>query len=78
MKNTDSSQNNSSQSEPEYPHIIFSFDRKDYTISELLPVGSIDVLDLIYRHNVILPDSTFAAIRVSITTPNLLIIVVPS
>ena len=34
MKMTNNSQNNSSQSELVYPHIIFSFARKDYTIAD--------------------------------------------
>ena len=35
-------------------------------------------LDLIYQHNVLLPESPFAAIRVSIPTLNVLIIAIPS
>ena len=78
MNNTHASQSNSSQSEPEYPHIIFSFARKDYTIAELLTIFSADFLELIYQHNVIPAESPFAAIPVCIATLNLLIIVVPS
>ena len=44
MNNTNKSQSNNSQSEIIYPHIIiFSFERKDYTIAELLTVFSADV-----------------------------------
>ena len=81
MNNTNNSQNNNinnSQSETIYPHTIFSFERKDYTIDELLTVFSADFSDLIYLHNVIPPESPFAAIRVSVPTLNLLIIVVPT
>ena len=55
MNNNNNSQNNKSQSEIEYPHIIFSFARKDYTIAELLTVFYADFLDLIYQHNVLPP-----------------------
>ena len=78
MNNTTSLQSNSSQSELELPHINFSFARKDYTIAEVLTVFSADFLDLIYQHNVIPPESPFAAIRVIIPIFNLLIIVLPS
>ena len=78
MNNTKSSQNNSSQSELEFPQIIFALTRKDYTVAELPTTSSADFLDLIYQHNVIPPESPFAAIRDSIPTLNLLIIVVPS
>ena len=57
MDNTRNSQSNSSQSETLCPHIIFSFDRKEYTIVELLTVFSVDFLNLIYLHNVIPPES---------------------
>ena len=66
------------QSELIYPHIIFSLARKDYTIAELLTVFSADLLDLIYLQSDIPPESPVAAVRVSIPTLNLLIIVVPS
>ena len=69
------SNNNNTTNEITYPHVIFSFERKDYTITELLTVFSIDFLDLIYRHNVIPPESPCAAIRVSVSTLNLLKIV---
>ena len=78
MNNTSNSQNSSSQINSFYPHSIYSFARKDYTIAELLTVLSADFLDLIYQHNVLPPESTFAAIRVSIPTLNLLKIVVPT
>ena len=61
-----------------FPYIIFSFERKDYTIAELLTVFSADVLDLIYLHNVIQPESPCAAIRVCVPTLNLLLIVIPT
>ena len=70
--------NNRSQNEPVYPHIIFTFARKYYTISEMLTVFSSDFLNLIYQHNVLLSESPIAAIRVSIPNLNLLIIVVPT
>ena len=70
--------NINSQSETIYPHTFFSFERKDYTIAELLTVFSADFIDLIYLHNVIAPESPFAAIRVSVPTLNLLIIVIPT
>ena len=43
MNNTNNSQNDNSnnlQSETIYPHAIFSFERKNYTIDELLIVFS--------------------------------------
>ena len=81
MNNTNNSQNNNinnSQSETIYPHTIFSFKRKDYTIDELLTVFCAAFSDLIYLHNVIPPESPFAAITLSVPTLNLLIIVVPT
>ena len=76
MNKTNKSLNNSHtkdvQSEITYPHIIFSFERKDYTNAELLTVFSADFLDLIYLYNVIPPESPCAAIRVSVLTLNLL------
>ena len=78
MNNTNKSLNNNSQSETIHPHTIFSFERKDYRIAELLTVFSAGFLDLVYLHNVIPPKSPFAAIRVSVPTLNLLIIVVPN
>ena len=77
MNNTKKSQNNNLQSESVYPHIIFSFEQKDCTITELLTVFSADFIDLINLHNVFPPESPFAAIRVSATTLNLLIFVGP-
>ena len=77
MNTTSNSQNNSSQSEPNYPHIIFSIARKDCTIAEFVTVFSADILELSYLQNVIPPESPFAAIRLSITALNLLLIVVP-
>ena len=56
MDNTNNSQNDNSnnlQSETIYPHAIFSFERKDYTIDELLIVFSVNYFDLNYLHNVI-------------------------
>ena len=55
MNNTKNSRN-ISQSEIKYPHIIFSFARKDNKIEELLTVFSADFLDLIYHHNVLTPE----------------------
>ena len=78
MNDTSSSQNNSSQSESEYPHIFFSLARNDHTFLKLLTVFSADFLDLVYEHNVIPSQSPFAAIRVSIPTLNLLVNVVPT
>ena len=82
MNNTNNLHNNNinSQGETIYPHPIFSFERKDYTIDELLTVYSADFLDLIYLHNVIPPESPFAAIRVSVRVSalNLLKIVIPT
>ena len=82
MTNTDKSLKNSHtndvQSEITYPHVFFSFERKDYTIAELLTVFSADFLDLIYLHNVITPESPCAAIRVIVPTLNLLISVIPT
>ena len=78
MNNIRNSQNNSSQSETVYHHFIFSFDREDCSIAEMLTVVSVDYLDLIYLPNVSTTESPFAAIRVSIDTLNLLIIVVPT
>ena len=55
-----------------------SFDQKDYTIAELSTIFSSDFLDLIYLHIDIPPESPFEAIRVSVTTLNLSIIVDPT
>ena len=66
------------QSQITYPHVIFSFEKKDYTIAEFLSVFSADFLDFIYLRNVIPPDSPCAAISVSVPTFNLLIIVIPT
>ena len=79
MNNANNSQNsnsNNSQNAFIYPHTIFSFERKDYTIAELLTVFPADFLDLTYLHNVIPPVSPFAATRVSVPTSNLLINVI--
>ena len=76
--NSQSSNSNNSQNEIIYPHTIFSFERKDYTIAELLTVLSAGFLDLIYLHNVIPPEYPFAAVKVSVPTLNLLIIVIPT
>ena len=70
--------NNNPPNETTYPQVIFSFERKDYTIAELLTVFSANFLDLIFIHNVILPESPSEAIRVSVLTSNLLIIVIPT
>ena len=82
MNNTSNLQNSNSQCKLVYPIIVFSFARKGYKIAELLTVFTADLLDLIHLHNVIPPESPFAAIRVSIPTSftylNLLIIVVPN
>ena len=55
-----------------------SFERKEYTVAEILTVFSADFLGLIYIQNVIPPESSCAAIRVSVPTLNLLIIVIPT
>ena len=79
MNNTNKLSNNSSTTNKIiYPHDIFSFERKDYTIAELLTVFSANFLDLIYLHNVIQPESHCAAIRVSVPTLNLLLINIPT
>ena len=82
MNNTNKSLNNNQtnnfQSETTFPQVIYSFKRKDYTITELLSVFSPDFLDLIFLHNVIPPKSPCAAIRVSVLTLILLIIVIPT
>ena len=79
MNKTNKSQNNNnSQSETIYTHTILSFERKDYTIAELLTVFSADFLDLIYLHNVILTESPFTAIPANVPTLTLLIFVVPT
>ena len=75
MNTTSNSQNSNSknsQNENIYPHTIFSFERKDYTIAELLTEFSADFLDLIHLHNVIPPESPIAAVRVSFPTLKLL------
>ena len=77
MNNTTKlSNNNNPTNEITYPHVIFSFERKDYTFAELLTVFSANFFDLICLHNFILPDSPCAAIRVNVLTLNLLIIVI--
>ena len=54
MNNTNNLSNkNNPTNEIIYPHVIFSLERKDYTIAELLTVSSADFLDLIWLHNVI-------------------------
>ena len=83
MSNINNSSNNNkyinnTQIETIYPHINFSFERKVYTVAELLTVFSASFLDLIYLHNVIPPESPLAAIRVSVLILNLLIIVNPT
>ena len=79
MNNTNKlSNNNSTTIENIYPHVIFSFQQKDNTIAELLTFFSADFLDLIYLHNVIPPELPCTAIRVSVPTLNLLIIVIPT
>ena len=67
---------NNTQSETNYPQVIYSFERKDYTINELLSVFSPDFLDLIFLHNVIPPESPCAAVRVGVPTLYLLKIVI--
>ena len=77
MNNTNNSSNNNNPvNKVKYPQIIFSFEKKDYTIAELLTVFSSEFSDLIYLHNVNPPESPCAAIRVSVPTLNLLIIVI--
>ena len=77
MNNTTKlSNNNNPTNEITYPHVIFSFERKDYTFAELLTVFSANFFDLICLHNFILPDSPCTAIRVNEPTLNLLIIVI--
>ena len=61
-----------------YILIFFSFERKDYTIAELLTVLSADFSDLTYLHNVIPAESPCAAIRVNVPTLNILIIDIPT
>ena len=81
MNNTKKSlnnQTNNTQSETAYPQVIYSFKRKDYTITELLSVFSPDFLDLVFLHNVIPTESLRAAVRVSVPNLNLLIIVIPT
>ena len=79
MNNTNKlSNNNTLQTSTIYPQILFSYERKDYTIDELLKIFSSDSLDLIFLHNVIPPELPFATVRVSVPTLNLLIIVVPT
>ena len=79
MNNTNKlSNHNKSTNEITYPHVTFFCERKEYLIAELVTVFSADFLDLIYLHNVILPESPCAAIRVSVPTINLLIIVIPT
>ena len=68
--------NNKPPNETTYPQVIFSFESKDNTIAKLLTIFSADFLDLIFLHNVIPPESTCAAIRVSVPTLYLLIIVI--
>ena len=77
-KSLNNSHTNDAQSEITYQHVIFSFERKDYIIAELLTVFSADFLDLIYLYIVIPTESPCAAIRVSVRTLNLLIIVIPN
>ena len=80
MNNTSklSNNNNNTTIEIIYSHVIFSFERKDYTIAELLTVFSADFLYLIYLHNVIPPESPCAAIRVSLPNLNLLFTLYPT
>ena len=77
MSNTSHSPNNHSQTQHVCLHIIFSIARKYHTIAELLKVFSSVFLDLIYQHNVLPPDSPFAAIRYIKPTLILFIIDVP-
>ena len=73
MNNTNisqSSNSNNSHIKIIYQHTIFSFERKDYKIAELLKVFSADFLDLICLHNVIPPESPFAAIRAELVFLN--------
>ena len=81
MNNTNkysNNQTNNIQSEKSLPQVIYSIERKDKTITEILSAFSSDFLNLIFLHNVIPPESPCAAIRVSVPTLNLLIIVIPS
>ena len=79
MKNTNKLLNNNNPpNEITYPQVIFSFEKKDYTIAELLTVFSANFLNLVYLQNVIAPESPCAEIRVSVPTLNLLIIVIPT
>ena len=70
--------NNNPPNEITYPQIIISFERKDYTVAEILTVFSADFLDLFYLQNAILTESPLAAIRVSVPTLNLPITVIPT
>ena len=79
MSNTNNlSNNNNTTNETIYPHIIFSFEQKDYTTAELPTVFSADFLVLIYLDNVIPLESPCAAMRVIVPTLNLLIINIPT
>ena len=79
MNNTNKLSNNNNQTnEIKYPHVIFSFERKDYLIAELLTVFSADFSDPIHLHKVIPPEPPCAAIRASVLTLNLSIIVIPT
>ena len=64
--------------ETTHPQVIFSFERKDYTIAQFLTVFSADFFGSHVPHNVISPESPCAAILVSVPTLNLLIIVIPA
>ena len=76
MSNTNKLSNNNTLNKIVYPQVPISFERKDHTLAELLTIFSADFLDLKYLHNVIPPESPCAAIRVSVPTLNLLIIVI--
>ena len=79
MNNTNKlSNNNNPTNEITYPHVNFSFERKHYTIAELLTAFSADFLDFIYLHNIFLPELHCAAIQVNVTTLNILNIVIPT
>ena len=65
---------NNSQNEMDYPQNIFSLERTGYeTLNNFKIIFSSNFLDLIYQHNILPQESTFAAIRVSIIHLNLLI-----
>ena len=78
MNNTNRLLGNNTTNEITFPQVLFSFEQKNYTISELLKIFSADSLYLIYLHNVNPPESPCAAVRVRVPTLNFLIIAIPT